>query len=72
MHGTDTMAETASTLSFRLQNLGKPVIMTGAQAPMGVDGSDPGVQNVAHSILLATFDIPEVAIFFRYNFLARE
>ena len=31
LHGTDTMAYTASALSFMLQNLGKPVVMTGSQ-----------------------------------------
>ena len=35
LHGTDTMAYTASALSFILQNLSKPVILTGSQIPLG-------------------------------------
>ncbi len=35
LHGTDTMAYTASALSFMLENLAKPVILTGAQVPLG-------------------------------------
>ena len=34
MHGTDTMAYTASALSFALKGLGKPVVITGAQEPL--------------------------------------
>lgn len=34
LHGTDTMAYTASALSFMLENLGKPVILTGSQVPI--------------------------------------
>jgi L-asparaginase len=40
LHGTDTMAYTASALSFMLENLNKPVILTGAQLPIGVARSD--------------------------------
>ena len=40
LHGSDTMAYTASALSFMLENLGKPVILTGAQLPIGVLRSD--------------------------------
>lgn len=40
LHGTDTMAYTASALSFLLQNLNKPVILTGAQLPIGVARTD--------------------------------
>lgn len=35
VHGTDTMAFTASALSFLLENLGKPVVITGSQIPLG-------------------------------------
>ena len=35
LHGTDTMAYTASALSFMLQNLAKPIIITGSQLPIG-------------------------------------
>lgn len=40
LHGTDTMAYTASALSFMLENLGKPVILTGAQLPIGAARTD--------------------------------
>ncbi|ALC46339.1 CG8526 [Drosophila busckii] len=64
LHGTDTMAYTASALSFMLQNLGKPVVITGAQIPifeMRTDGRD----NFIGSIVLAgNFDIPEVVLYF--------
>ncbi len=40
LHGTDTMAYTASALSFMLENLGKPVILTGAQLPIGMARTD--------------------------------
>ena len=44
LHGTDTMAYTASALSFMLENLSKPVVLTGSQLPMGMlrtDGKEP-------------------------------
>jgi L-asparaginase len=40
LHGTDTMAYTASALSFLLENLSKPVILTGAQLPIGIARTD--------------------------------
>jgi L-asparaginase len=40
LHGTDTMAYTASALSYLLENLNKPVILTGAQLPIGVARTD--------------------------------
>lgn len=43
LHGTDTMSYTASALSFMLENLGKPVVLTGSQIPipeMRSDGRD--------------------------------
>ena len=36
LHGTDTMAYTASALSFMFKNLGKPVVLTGSQLPLGM------------------------------------
>ncbi len=70
LHGTDTMAYTASALSFMLQNLTKPVILTGSQLPMGVLRTD-GKENVITSIELATMRtpegrpvVPEVCIYF--------
>lgn len=63
LHGTDTMAYTASALSFALNNLGKPVIFTGSQVPMSNIRSDAR-RNLINSIEIATCDIPEVAICF--------
>ena len=45
LHGTDTMAYTASALSFMLENLGKPVILTGSQLPIGTLRTD-GKENL--------------------------
>jgi len=69
LHGSDTMAYTASALSFMLQNLNKPVILTGSQLPLGMVRSD-GRENLvtAIEIAAATEDetplIPEVCIYF--------
>lgn len=63
-HGTDTMAYTATALSFALQNLGKPVVITGAQVPSEKLGSD-GPENLTHACqVAATLDLAEVAIVF--------
>jgi L-asparaginase len=62
-HGTDTMAYTASALSFALQNLGKPVVCTGAQVPPEILGSD-AVGNLVHACQVATMDFAEVVIVF--------
>jgi L-asparaginase len=64
IHGTDTMAYSASSLSFMLENLAKPVIFTGAQLPFGEVHSDAR-RNIGVSIMIAGLcDIPEVCIFF--------
>lgn len=69
LHGTDTMTYTASALSFLLENLNKPVIITGAQISIGQARND-AVQNLVTSLMLAaptSFDlplVPEVCIFF--------
>jgi L-asparaginase len=69
LHGSDTMAYTASALSFMLENLNKPVIITGSQLPLGVlrtDGRDNFI--TAIEIAAATIDetpvVPEVCIYF--------
>ncbi|MCR4680780.1 MAG: asparaginase [Bacteroidales bacterium] len=72
LHGTDTMAYTASALSFLLENLGKPVILTGSQLPLGVIRSD-GRRNILNAIAIAAdyvYDKPiiqEVCIYFQNN-----
>jgi len=52
LHGTNTMGYTAAALSFALENINKPVILTGAQVPMGTLGSD-AFTNLVNSIRLA-------------------
>lgn len=70
LHGTDTMAYTASALSFMLQNLTKPVILTGSQLPIGQLRTD-GKENLITSIEIAAARhpngnaiVPEVCIYF--------
>jgi L-asparaginase len=63
IHGTDSMVYTAAALSFMLQGLDKPVILTGAQRPLALIRSDAR-GNLINSIELATTHIPEVGIFF--------
>jgi len=72
LHGTDTMAYTASALSYMLENLGKPVIMTGAQLPIGVLRTD-GKENLITAVQIAAAKkdekalVPEVCIYFSSN-----
>jgi L-asparaginase len=64
LHGTDTMAFTASGLSYILESLAKPVIVTGSQLPL-VDPLSDAHANLAASLLVAAYeDVPEVCIFF--------
>ena len=64
LHGTDTMAFTASALSFMLENLAKPVIVTGSQIPLAELRSD-GQQNLLNSLYVAAnYPISEVSLFF--------
>lgn len=64
LHGTDTMAYTASALSFMFENLGKPVIVTGSQIPLAALRSD-GQTNLLNALYLAAhYPIHEVALFF--------
>ena len=75
LHGTDTMAYTASALSFMLEGLNKPVILTGSQLPIGVLRTD-GKENLLTSIEIATARhsggrpiVPEVCIFFENHLM---
>ncbi|XP_054264390.1 L-asparaginase [Macrosteles quadrilineatus] len=69
LHGTDTMSYTASALSFMLENLGKTVVITGAQISIFEVRSD-GIDNFLSSLLIAgNFVIPEVTLFFNYKLL---
>ena len=71
LHGTDTMSFTASALSFMLEDLMKPVILTGSQLPIGALRTD-GKENLITAIEIAaakTADgspvVPEVCVFFQ-------
>jgi len=65
LHGTDTLAYTASALSFMLQNLAKPVIVTGSQIPISQIRSD-GFDHIIDSLLIASkcHFIHEVSVYF--------
>ncbi len=76
LHGTDTMAYTASALSFMLENLSKPVIITGSQLPIGEVRTD-GEENLITALQIAAATtrtgapmVQEVAILFE-NYLWR-
>lgn len=68
MHGTDTMAFTASALSYALQGLQKPVVITGSQLPLGVIRTD-GKENLISAIEIAgtATSIKEVVVYFEYQ-----
>lgn len=53
LHGTDTMAYSASALSFMLENLAKPVVLTGSQLPIGVPRTD-GKENLISAVEIAS------------------
>lgn len=71
LHGTDTMAYSAAALSYILENLGKPVVFTGAQVPVGANRSD-AQRNLITALEIAaarhptagTVRVPEVSVFF--------
>jgi L-asparaginase len=67
-HGTDTLAYTASALSYMLHNVPVPVILTGAQKPLGELRSDAR-SNLVNAVELAGADIPEVGIFFDHQLM---
>ena len=72
LHGSDTMAYTASALSFMLENLCKPVILTGSQLPIGEMRTD-AKENLLTAIEIASSYkdgkalVPEVSIYFEYD-----
>lgn len=69
LHGTDTMAYTASALSFMFENLGKPVIITGSQIPICEIRSD-GKDNIIAAMMIAALGkVNEVCIYFRGELL---
>ncbi len=64
LHGTDTMAYTASALSFMLENLAKPVIVTGSQIPLAELRSDGQVNLLNALYIAANYPIAEVSLYF--------
>lgn len=69
IHGTDTMAYTAASLSFMLEGLDKPVIVTGSQLPLEHPRTDAR-ENLATSMMLAAKSaIPEVCVYFNGRLL---
>lgn len=72
LHGSDTMAYSASALSFMLRNLKKPVVFTGSQLPIGVIRTD-GKENLVTAIEIAGAKkngkpiVPEVSVYFEYK-----
>lgn len=69
VHGTDTMAYTAAALSFMLENLGKPVILTGSQIPLAQMRND-ALGNLLGALTIAGhYEIPEVCLYFHEQLL---
>jgi L-asparaginase len=68
IHGTDTMAFTASVLGFLLADLGKPVVLTGSQRPLAFVRSDAR-SNLVDAVDLACRAIPEIGICFGTHWL---
>jgi len=72
LHGSDTMAYTASALSYLLEGLDKPVILTGSQLPIGTIRTD-GKENLLTAIEIAAAQehgrpvVSEVAVYFEYS-----
>ena len=72
LHGTDTMAYTASALSFMFENLDKPIILTGSQLPIGMIRTD-GKENLITAVEIAAAKynglsaVPEVCIYFDFT-----
>jgi L-asparaginase len=63
LHGTDTLAYTASALSFGLRPLSKPIVLTGSQVPLATLRTDAR-RNLINSVEIATLSIPEITICF--------
>jgi len=64
LHGTDTMAYTASALPFMLRGLGKPVVITGSQIPLCEVRNDARENLITSLLIAAGYDIPEVCLYF--------
>ncbi len=64
LHGTDTMAYTASALSFMLEGLTKPVILTGSQIPLSQLRNDARGNLITALMLAGNYSVPEVCLYF--------
>jgi L-asparaginase len=64
LHGTDTMAYTASALSFMLEGLTKPVILTGSQIPLCEVRNDARDNLITALMVAGYYNVPEVCLFF--------
>lgn len=75
LHGSDTMAYTASALSFLLEGLAKPVVLTGSQLPIGTIRTDARENLITAIEIAAATDadghamVPEVVVYFEYHLL---
>src|SRR5205823_10665756 len=64
LHGTDTMAYTASALPFMLNGLAKPVIVTGSQIPLCEVRNDARENLITSLLIAASYDVPEVCLYY--------
>src|SRR5438105_404464 len=64
LHGTDTMAYTASALAFMLEGLRKPVIVTGSQIPLCEVRNDARENLITSLLIASSYDVPEVCLYF--------
>ncbi|MCU1231403.1 MAG: ansA, partial [Acidobacteria bacterium] len=64
LHGTDTMAYTASAIPFMLSGLGKPVIITGSQIPLCEVRNDARGNLITSLLIASQHDVPEVCLYF--------
>lgn len=69
LHGSDTMAYTASALSFLLEDLCKPIILTGSQLPIGIRRTDAKENLITAIEIAAAGNTPEVCVYFEYKLL---
>ena len=69
LHGSDTMSYTASALSFLLEDLCKPIILTGSQLPVGIRRTDAKENLITAIEIAASGNTPEVCVYFEYKLL---
>ena len=67
-HGTDTLAYTAAALSYMIQDCPKPIVLTGAQKPIGFDSTDSKM-NLTDAFQCAKEDLPGISIVFDHKII---